>query len=105
MNVEQIKALGAPFRAAEVQVSLRKKVAHLVMQIHGEEGVAMDFSIAADDNGSVWDIGGSIVRAAVNAGLLTDNSEVTVRDLDVLESTDRANDVRLTRPPRGSTPN
>ena len=105
MNLEQIKAFGAPFRAAEVQVSLQKRMAHLVLQIQGKEGVAVDFPIPADNHGNVWDVGGSIVRVAVNAGLLTDDSKVVVTDLDALESTDRANDVTVPLPLPGSTTN
>jgi hypothetical protein len=69
-NLEEIKKLGAPFKAAEVHVSRSKKVARLILLVDGMDGnyPAMNFPI--QDGDDIPGIGKDILAAAGKLGLI-----------------------------------
>jgi hypothetical protein len=81
MNIKEIKKLGAPFRGAEVQVSLRKKIARLVLLIaDGPNNPVLDMPIG--DEESHEEVGVAVIEAAKINGLLDERSVVVIVDLD-----------------------
>jgi hypothetical protein len=82
LALDKVKALGAPFEKAEVQVSLQKKTARLVLCIRGQKGnlPAMDFQL--DGNEDWQQVGNDLTAAAFLNGLLRVYSEVAIVNLD-----------------------
>jgi len=84
MTFEELKALGAPFSFAEVQVSLLKKTARLVMVVGQDPNPAKDFPLHDPNLNTLDDVAAHIIAAAEEVGLLDEDSKVGVVDLDGL---------------------
>lgn len=88
MNLKQVKfpviALEAPFRNAEVWVSLRSKIALFVLAIPGKDNeIKVDFELESSDD-DPEQIGLEITEAFKKLGITDDSSIVTIIDLDSL---------------------
>src|SRR5215472_11972611 len=81
MNLEQIKALGAPFRRAEIRVSLRSRIAMIVVMIPGHENAEMGFQLDSNQD-DPEQVGREIEEAAKQVGLIDGSSTINVIDLD-----------------------
>ena len=82
MKVKELKALGAPFRGVEIHVSLKAKVATLVV-VSERDTYATDFRLT-DDDVDVLKVCKAITRGAFIAGLMDNNSIVGFYDDDAL---------------------
>jgi len=83
-TIEQVKALGAPFRAAEVQVSLLERVARFVVVIGHGNNPAIDLPVRGNPN-DFREVVSEITAAAMEMGLIHENSIVAGTDLDALQ--------------------
>ncbi len=81
MRITELKNLGAPFPAAEVQVSVKKKIARLVLVLLNP---TMDFPLG--ENTTVKETATEIIQAARDQGLIDENTVVDVIDLDSLQT-------------------
>ena len=82
LDLEEVKAPGAPFEKAEVHVSLRNKTVTLVLLIPGRVGnhPALEFDINGDED---WQqVGTELTVAASKNGLLQTSSIVAILNLD-----------------------
>jgi hypothetical protein len=80
VTIEEIKALGAPFPRAEVQTSLRKKIARLVLLDPHHINPTLDLPVVGE--GTVYEVGADIIAAAGQKCLLDENSVTAIVDLD-----------------------
>jgi hypothetical protein len=81
-DFDEVKALGAPFEKAEVQVSLRNKTVTLVLLVPGRkiDHPALDFQLDGDED---WqEVGKELTFAASTNGLLQATSIVAIMNLD-----------------------
>ena len=82
LDLDEVRALGAPFEKAEVHVSLRNKTVTLVLLIPGRVGnhPALEFDINGDED---WQqVGTELTVAASKNGLLQTSSIVAILNLD-----------------------
>lgn len=82
LEIDEVKALGAPFEKAEVHVSMRNKTVTLVLLVPGRisNHPALDFEINGDED---WrQVGTELTFAASKNGLLDANSIVAILNLD-----------------------
>ena len=77
MRVSELKELGPPFPAAEVQVSDKKRIARLVLVL---KNPSLDFPFPA--NVSAKETVDEILKAARAAGLIDDSTTIDIVDLD-----------------------
>jgi hypothetical protein len=82
--LEEIRALGwAPFHSAEIHVSMRKKVARLVLLVPARKGNNRSIVFPIDDGLETFSQAGrTIIKTASMAGLLEAGSIVAVVDAD-----------------------
>jgi len=73
VNLEEIKALGAPFRAAEVQVSLRTRIARLVLVIRVKDNPSFDFRLNESES-DFEAVGREVLESARRLGLIDDEA-------------------------------
>jgi len=78
MRITELKELGPPFPAAEIQVSEKKRVARLVLVL---KNPTLDFPLGER---SVKEMVDEILKAARAEGLIDDNTVIDVIDLDLL---------------------
>lgn len=78
MTFEQVKTLG-PFPAAEIQVSLRKRTATLLLS--GPHNPRLEIRLD-DEQFEVLQLGLGIKQAALTVGLITEFSSVALVDVD-----------------------
>lgn len=82
LDLEQVKALGAPFDRAEVHVSLRNKTVRLVLLAPGRTGdhPGLDFQLSGDED---WQqVGTDLAVAASSNGLLHAHGIVAILNVD-----------------------
>ena len=82
LDLDEVRALGAPFEKAEVHVSLRNKTVTLVLLIPGRVGnhPALEFDLRGDED---WQqVGTELTVAASKNGLLQTSSIVAILNLD-----------------------
>ena len=93
MTLEEIKALGAPFQAAEVQISRRKQISRLVLLVRdGEEFrtediPGLDFPWHGNLCDSAEELGQTILDVAKTFGIIADDAATEIVDLDLLAKT------------------
>ena len=83
-TVKEMRTLGwAPFRKAEIQVSMRKKIARLVLLMpdREENHPTIDFPII-EGTANYEQAGREIIAAAGSRGLLDANSMTVIVDVD-----------------------
>ena len=78
MSTVDLKELGPPFPAAEIQVSVKKKVARLLLVLRNP---SLDFPLGERSANEMVD---EILKAARVEGLIDDNTAVSIIDLDSL---------------------
>jgi len=82
VTIDKLKRMGAPFRNAEVQVSIKANVARLILLVPGREEnhPGMDFpTYGATDYETV---GRELIAAAAQNGLLDAYSRIAIVDAD-----------------------
>jgi hypothetical protein len=82
ITTEKLKQMGAPFRNAEIQVSIKANVARLILLVPGrsENHPGMDFPV---DGATDYEIvGHELIAAAAQNGLLDAHSTVAIVDAD-----------------------
>ncbi len=77
MKLSELKELGPPFHAAEIQVSVLHKFARIVLVLRNP---TLDFPLGEN----VKETLDEIIRAVREAGLINDSTAVAVVDLDSL---------------------
>ena len=80
MNFEEVKALGAPFPAAEIQISVRKRIARLICITPDHTNPPIDFELNESDDFEV--AAASTLDAARNLGFLQNQCKVSILNLD-----------------------
>jgi hypothetical protein len=77
MKLSELKELGPPFHAAEIQVSVLNNFARLVLVLRNP---TLDFPLGENVKGTVDEI----IRASKDAGLIDESTRLDVIDLDML---------------------
>jgi hypothetical protein len=80
MNFEEVKASGAPFPAAEIQISVRKRIARLICITPDHTNPPIDFKLDESDGFEV--AAASTLEAARDLGLLENHCKVSILNLD-----------------------
>jgi len=89
MTLNQIKAFGAPWPAAEVQISVQKKIARLVFLVPDGDGFRVfdDFALdfpwpVKEDFHDVDTLANSVIALAKELELLVPEAQAEIVDLD-----------------------
>jgi hypothetical protein len=85
--VDAISILGVPVPVVEIQVSLKKKIAWIVLVNRERKSASKDFPLDAwlslgESARTVENLGKDLIKAMGVSGLIDDASRVTVIDLD-----------------------
>lgn len=86
MKLEEVKALGTPFRLAQVQISRTKKISRLVLAVSDggkfplRDNPAMDLDWQECDD--IEEMGTATLIAARQQGLIAEGTQLSIIDLD-----------------------
>jgi hypothetical protein len=84
-TLEELKAMGAPFRQARIFVSLKKRKAKISFRIAGNETMSTTVEILIGNTLTASEIGEEMAGQAWAGGLITEGTEYEIFDCDAPE--------------------